>query len=71
MDVDYRELCMMQQAIFDGANYSIISTDIDGTIRSFNNAASRMLGYSPEELIGKQTPTIRRYHICVVCLSMH
>ncbi len=58
MDVDYRELSMMQQAIFDGANYSIISTDIDGTIRSFNNAASRMLGYSPEELIGKQTPAI-------------
>jgi len=54
-DVDYRQLSMMQQAIFDGANYSIISTEIDGTIRSFNNAASRMLGYSAEELIGKKT----------------
>jgi len=26
---------MMQQAIFDGANYSSISTEVDGTIRSF------------------------------------
>lgn len=46
-EVDYRQLSIMQQAIFDGANYSIISTDVDGTIRSFNNAASRVLGYSP------------------------
>jgi len=56
--IDYRELSMMQQAIFDGANYSIISTDVDGTIRSFNNAASRLLGYSAEELIGRYTPAI-------------
>ena len=54
--VDYRELSMMQQAIFDGANYSIISTECDGTIRSFNNAASKLLGYSAEELIGRHTP---------------
>jgi diguanylate cyclase (GGDEF)-like protein/PAS domain S-box-containing protein len=52
----YRELSSLQQAIFDGANYSIISTDVDGTIRSFNNAASRMLGYSKEEMIGLHTP---------------
>lgn len=57
-EVDYRELSMLQQAIFDGANYSIISTDVDGTIRSFNNAASRMLGYKPEELIGQHTPAV-------------
>lgn len=56
--VNYRELSMMQQAIFDGANYSIISTDVDGTIRSFNNAASRMLGYQADEVIGKQTPAL-------------
>jgi diguanylate cyclase (GGDEF)-like protein/PAS domain S-box-containing protein len=46
----------MQQAIFDGANYSIIATEIDGTIRSFNRGASKMLGYSQEEVIGKLTP---------------
>ena len=56
--IDYRELSMMQQAIFDVANYSIISTDINGTIRSFNNAATKMLGYSADELIGKFTPAL-------------
>lgn len=60
-DVDYRELSMMQQAIFDGANYSIISTEVDGTIRSFNNAASRILGYSADEMIGRQTPAL--FHV--------
>lgn len=48
----------MQQAIFDGASYSIISTDVNGTITSFNNAACKMLGYSADEIIGKQTPAI-------------
>lgn len=57
-DVDYRELSMMQQAIFDGANYSIISTEVDGTIRSFNNAAARLIGYSADELIGRRTPAL-------------
>ena len=57
-EIDYRELSMMQQAIFDGANYSIISTEVDGTIRLFNNAASRILGYSADEVIGLQTPAL-------------
>jgi len=56
--IDYRELSMMQQAIFDGANYSIISTSIDGIIKSFNQAASRMLGYTAEEIIGIATPEL-------------
>jgi len=54
----YRELSALQQAVFDGANYSIIATDTAGTIRSFNRAASRMLGYSAEEMIGKLTPEV-------------
>lgn len=57
-DTDYRERSMMLQAIVDGANYSIISTDLDGTIRSVNNAASRMLGYLADELIGQHTPAL-------------
>lgn len=55
---DYRKLATMQQAIFDGANYSIISTDTDGIIRLFNRGASKMLGYAPEEIINKTTPAI-------------
>jgi PAS domain S-box-containing protein len=46
----------MQRGILDGANYSIISTDPDGTIRTFNRAAERMLGYQANELIGKFSP---------------
>jgi diguanylate cyclase (GGDEF)-like protein/PAS domain S-box-containing protein len=56
--VDYRELSILQQTLIDSANYGIISTDIDGTIRSFNNAASKMLGYRSEEVIGKHTPRL-------------
>jgi diguanylate cyclase (GGDEF)-like protein/PAS domain S-box-containing protein len=47
-----------QQAVLDGAEYSIISTDTNGIIVSFNAAAQRMLGYRPEEIIGRQTPSI-------------
>jgi len=53
-----RELAAMQQAVLDGSNYAIISTDPDGTIRSFNAAAERMLGYRAEEVVGKCTPLI-------------
>jgi diguanylate cyclase (GGDEF)-like protein/PAS domain S-box-containing protein len=55
-DVDYQQLSAMQQAIFDGANYSIISTEVDGIIRFFNHAATNLLGYQPEELIGLHSP---------------
>lgn len=57
-DIDYRQLSTMQQAIFDGASYSIISTEVDGVIRFFNNAASKLLGYSSEEVVGRHTPTL-------------
>lgn len=46
------------QAILDNANYTIISTDVDGTIRTFNKAAEKCLGYASEEVIGKTTPAI-------------
>ena len=35
--VDYHELSMMLQGIFDASNYSIITTSSDGIIRSFNS----------------------------------
>jgi diguanylate cyclase (GGDEF)-like protein/PAS domain S-box-containing protein len=49
-------LSAWQQAVLDGADYSIISTDTAGTIVSFNAAAQRMLGYTAEEVVGKTTP---------------
>lgn len=53
-----RETSTLQQAILEGANYSIISTSPDGIIQTFNSAAERMLGYTSEEVVGKITPAI-------------
>ena len=49
-------LSAWQQAVLDGADYSIISTNTAGIIVSFNAAAQRMLGYTAEEVIGERTP---------------
>ncbi len=46
----------IKNAILNSANFTIIATDVDGTIMSFNRAAERILGYSAGEMIGKQTP---------------
>ncbi|GAB2179721.1 PAS domain S-box protein [Dongia sp. agr-C8] len=48
----------LKQAILDGTDYAIIATDIDGIITHFNAGAARMLGYAPDEIIGKATPAI-------------
>jgi len=53
-----RDLSVLQQAVLDGANYSIISTTPDGTIKTFNAAAERWLGYRAEELIGRHSPAV-------------
>ena len=37
---------------------AIISTDVDGLITVFNSGAQNLLGYSADEMIGKQTPKI-------------
>lgn len=52
------EMTTLQRAILDAANYTIISTNIDGTICSFNAAAEHLLGYSAEEVVGKTTPVL-------------
>jgi len=46
-------------AILDGATeMSIIATDTNGLITLFNSGAERLLGYSAEEMVRKQTPAI-------------
>jgi len=45
----------LRTAIVEGAAYSIISTDVNGTINTFNQAAERMLWYRADEMIGKAT----------------
>lgn len=57
-DAEITQLTAWQQAVLNGADYSIISTDIDGRIVSFNSAAERMLGYRADEIIGRATPDI-------------
>ena len=48
----------LNNAIVTHSAYSVITTDTDGIITSFNPAAEKMLGYRAEELIGKHTPAI-------------
>lgn len=45
-------------ALLDAAEYSIISTELDGTIRQFNKGAEKLLGYKSEEVVGKVSPAI-------------
>jgi PAS domain S-box-containing protein len=54
------EVKMLQEAIISSANYAIVTTDRNGIIQTFNPAAERILGYSPQEVIGKATPMIWR-----------
>jgi PAS domain S-box-containing protein len=48
----------LQRAILDSTRYIIISTGTDGMIQTFNAAAVQWLGYSPEEILYKATPSI-------------
>jgi PAS domain S-box-containing protein len=53
-----RDMTIMQQAILDSANYTIISTTPEGVITTFNAAAQRLLGYTAEEVVGRLTPEV-------------
>jgi two-component system sensor histidine kinase/response regulator len=48
----------LQRAVLDGTNYSIIATDPEGTIQEFNAGAENLLGYTREEMVGRQNPTV-------------
>lgn len=52
------------RSVTESAIDAIISADHGGTIISWNNAATRILGYSPEEVIGQQLEIIipERFH---------
>ena len=55
-EFELHQLNLFQRTILDNAAYGIISTAPDGMVTSFNHAAERMLGYTADEVIGKQTP---------------
>jgi PAS domain S-box-containing protein len=50
-----RRLSVFQQSILDSAASAIIATDAEGNVTLFNKEAERLLGYSPEEVIGSRT----------------
>ena len=46
-------------AMVESADDAMISTDPDGIIRSWNSAAERLFGYSPEEAVGQPVAIIK------------
>lgn len=57
-ETNYNKISSLQTAILDASTYSIISTDLDGIITTFNHAAEKLLGYDEREMVGKRTPAI-------------
>ena len=45
----------LQSTVLNSAPYSIISTDLEGNIQSFNNTAEATLGYRVEEALGQSS----------------
>ena len=55
-DTSLKVISSFQSAILNSASTAIISTTTDGTIRTFNPAAARLLGYAESEIVDRQTP---------------
>ncbi|WP_204145339.1 response regulator [Marinomonas ostreistagni] len=55
---EVKEYHALQEAILSTSRTLIIATDANGVITHFNPAAEALLGYSKEEIVGKQTPQI-------------
>ena len=48
----------LQAQVIDQIHDSVVSTDLNGNITSWNKGAERMFGYSKEEIIGKPIATV-------------
>lgn len=49
---------LLDDVLQAASEVSIIATDLDGLITVFNAGAEKLLGYSADEMIGKQSPAI-------------
>ncbi|WP_042195821.1 sensor domain-containing diguanylate cyclase [Paenibacillus camerounensis] len=55
----YRSLHMLQEAIFQSSAGTVITVfNIEGKITHINKAVETVLGYSPDTLIGRETPLL-------------
>lgn len=52
------KLTALHQGILDSANVGIIATDPVGVVTLWNPAATRLLQWTPEEMVGVQTPAV-------------
>lgn len=57
-ELQLQETNSLRKAILDAAGVAIISTDRDGLIKTFNQGAELMLGYTAAEMVDKQTPAV-------------
>ncbi|SOE17128.1 PAS domain S-box-containing protein [Hoeflea halophila] len=55
---DLHESNTLKSAILASTEYLIVATELDGTVMMFNEAAESALGYTAEEVVGKQTPSL-------------
>jgi PAS domain S-box-containing protein len=60
VEAQLNETLALQNAVFNSANYAIVTTDKNGVVQMFNFAAERTLGYSAREVVGKTTPMLWR-----------
>lgn len=52
----HEALAKLEGILDSSTHVSIIGTDLEGTITTFNRGAENLLGYSREEMIGRESP---------------
>ncbi len=70
-EIQLQETNSLRKAILDAASVAIISTDVNGTIKTFNLGAELMLDYTAAEMIDKQSPAIMHLPEEIVAHAHH